>query len=280
MKKIIFLIMGLGLSMYAATEKKIVTVPMPLVTSTNLVPHVTVDANGNPVYIKSKCLENVPQACSEPVSPIACGCCQSCCAYGWSFMIKQGYFYPQEKFLRDIFRSAGSQGGYYIEGDIRYNFCTGFNLEVNGSYFSHKGCSLVCAYDFMCSGTILDCQTPQKCECPCGDPVCFKAPALGVGVNYVYDYCDWIGLLIGSGVKIFFVTIDTKYPYVLQHESRYAPGVYLQTGLMFNPCRGFLVELFADYMYGGISSKSTCCSSCYKINVGGFATGIGLGYEF
>jgi hypothetical protein len=37
-------------------------------------------------------------------------------------MIKQGYFVPQEKALRNMFSCCGSKGGYFIEGarDIMY----------------------------------------------------------------------------------------------------------------------------------------------------------------
>lgn len=198
----------------------------------------------------------------------------------WSLMIKQGYFYPQEESLRNIFRCRGTRGGYYIEADMRYHFCAGFNIEINGSYFSHKGCSLICAYDFICSNGISICQSKQKTKFLCGDQLCFRNPAIGFGLKYIYDYCYSMSFLCGIGIKLFFVAIDTQYPYVLSHESKFAPGIYIQTGIMTNPCMGFLLEFFADYLYGHMGSGLTCCSNSYAINVGGLVMGIGLGYRF
>lgn len=278
MKKIICLVILLSHSLFSATSN-VSTMPLPLIAGTNLMTNVMVDSNGNPVYLKSKTLDSIAQPCCNQTEIKECGC-RSCCAYGWSFLIKQGYFYPQEKCLRDIFQCAGSRGGYYLEADMRYNFCKGFNIEIDGSYFSHKGCSVVYAYDFVCSNTLIECQQTQECGYSCGDPVCFKAPAIGFGLKYIYDPCCWLGILIGGGFKVFFVSVDTQYPFIISHQSSYAPGFYVQTGLQFNPCGGLLIEVFADYMYGRMCSNSSCCSNNYKVNVGGFATGVGLGYKF
>ncbi len=214
----------------------------------------------------------------------ACDCC-----HGFSAVLKQGYFYPQDCTLSEMFKTGGgSKGGYYVEGAFRYdiagNCCRCINeidLEINGGYFSHKGHSLIYVLDQASSSTVCP---PQVAPCRCGEPVCYKLPMFGFGIKFLFgDRChDWVNAFIGGGLKAFFMRTggpDTNAGIVRQVYKRDVGGV-LQTGLLFKVRHALLIELFLDYM-----ARTTCCkclpgTPATSIKLGGVAAGIGIGVQF
>lgn len=193
--------------------------------------------------------------------------------HGWMVALKQGYFVPQEKVLRDIFNCTGSKGGYFVEGALRYNVWDCLYLELNGSYFGRKGRALI----IPTSTTTGCCHEP----CGCGECVKFKMPTIGLGLKYYWWFRDYVSLFVGGGVKGFFVRIENDSPYVNHCTNKNAAGGFVHTGLLFDAYKGLFFELFADYL--GTRIKCPCTDSSnlhYKLNVGGFAGGIGIGYKF
>jgi hypothetical protein len=192
--------------------------------------------------------------------------------HNWIASLKQGYFIPQEKILRDIFNGHGSKGGYFIEGALRYNVWNCLYVELNGSYFEHKGRALVT--------TISSDNTYKNCS-SCSECVDFKMPTVGLGLKYYWWFRNDISFFLGGGLKGFFVHIKNDSLYVPHHDNQSSAGGFIHTGFLFNIHKGFSLELFADYLGSRIKCPwQTNTSLRYKLNVSGFAGGIGLDYSF
>lgn len=220
----------------------------------------------------------------------------------WALTLKNGYFYPQECILREIFDRCGGKGGYWVEGAFRYRFWKGLNAEVSGSYFKHDGIAL--------------------CGCECTE---VKIPTLGLGLKYFCECHERVEIFVGAGLRVFFYRERNCSPYVCQCVDETTVGGMVNVGVEFNVYKGFFIDLFADYNFKKLcpdccnnccgpcgtsccgSSCETCCtpccspcgtccnpcgtscgspcgmccpSCCYEIHVGGFVGGIGIGYKF
>jgi hypothetical protein len=239
--------------------------------------------------------------------------------YGIAFTLKNGYFYPQEKVLRNIFDRKGSKGGYWVEGALRYNFWKGLNIEASGSYFKRSGYALCCPvtcntnYSTSCCNTTCcnttgcntECNT-SRCGCECTE---VRIPTVGLGLKYFWDCCDWCQLFIGAGLRIFFYREKNSSPYVVPCVSKTTAGGMVNAGIEFDVYKGFFIDLFIDYNFSKLNncckaccypcsspcsssctsctsfcSTTSCCSycpsCCFDINLGGVVGGIGLGYKF
>lgn len=216
----------------------------------------------------------------------------------WTLTLKNGYFYPQECVLREIFDRCGGKGGYWVEGAVRYRFWKGLNAEVSGSYFKHDGVAL--------------------CGCECTE---VKIPTLGLGLKYFCECHDRVEVFVGAGLRVFFYRERNCSPYVCQCVDETTVGGMVNFGVEFNVYKGFFIDLFVDYNFKKLSPDccnnnnncypcgtsctsnnfcSTCCtpcctpccspcfspcgnccpSYCYEIHIGGFVGGIGIGYKF
>lgn len=212
----------------------------------------------------------------------------------WAFTLKNGYFYPQECVLREIFDCCGGKGGYWIEGALRYRFWKGLNAEVSGSYFKHDGIAL--------------------CGCECTE---VKIPTLGLGLKYFCECHERVEVFVGAGLRVFFYRERNCSQYVCQRVDETTVGGMVNFGVEFNVYKGFFIDLFADYNFkklspDGCNNNNNCCNSCstscfsgnscgtctpccspccspcgnccpsccYKIHIGGFVGGVGIGYKF
>jgi len=217
-------------------------------------------------------------------------CCTPCCdpcddCYGVALTIKNGFFYPQDSTLRDIFDRKSSKGGYWVEGALRYNFWKELNAEISGSYFSHKGIAL--------------------CGTECTE---IKLPTLGLGLKYFFrptDCCNCcnncferVSFFVGGGLRVFFYHEHNNSPYVIQYIDKTVAGGMVNFGVEFDVCQCFFIDLFADYNFGKLKldCNNTCCTSCttasstdcgyccpsysYDLKLGGLVAGIGLGVKF
>jgi len=237
--------------------------------------------------------------------------------YGVAFTLKNGFFYPQEKVLRNIFDRKGSKGGYWIEGAVRYNFWKGLNVEASGSYFKRTGYSLCCPVtcDSTCCST--NCCWPTSCNTGCNTSGCttcrcgcecteVKIPTLGLGLKYFWECCDCCEPFIGAGLRVFFYREKNSSSYVVQCVNKTAVGGMINGGIEFDICNGFFIDLFVDYNFSKLnnscnsccypcstncntscnpcssttSCNSCCPSCCFDIHLGGVVGGIGLGYKF
>jgi len=190
--------------------------------------------------------------------------------HGWTCIVKQGYFIPQEKALRDMFSCSGSKGGYFIEGAARYNVWNCLYLELNASYFGKKGRALITTV----TGT--DC-----CETTCGECIKFKLPSIGLGLKYFYYFRDYASFFVGGGIKGFFAHITQDSLYAPRCDNANTAGGFIHAGLLFDVYKGLNIELFADYLGARLKCPCTDANTIpYKLNIGGFAGGVGIGYSF
>lgn len=203
---------------------------------------------------------------------LGCICTSYAHEHGWMASVKQGYFIPQEKTLRDTFKCCGSRGGYFIEGALRYNVWNCLYLELNGSYFGRKGRAVVT--------TIASDDSANTCCKSCGESVHFKMPTVGLGLKYFYWFHDCISFFAGGGIKGFFVRIKNDSPYVPSCDNQNAVGGFIHTGLLFDLYKGLSIELFADYLGSRLKCPRSTASINYKLDISGFAGGLGISYSF
>jgi len=231
--------------------------------------------------------------CASPTSAWHDSCCTPCCdpcddCYGLAFTVKNGFYYPQDCTLRNIFDRKSSKGGYWVEGAFSYNFWKGLNAEVSGSYFSHKGIAL--------------------CGTECTE---VKLPTFGLGLKYFLRPADWcdcccnncferVSFFIGGGLRLFFYRERNSSPYVIQCIDKTVTGGMVNFGVEFDVWRCFFIDLFVDYNFAKLNldrndvcctpccnpcTQSTACgfccpSCCYDLKLGGVVAGIGLGVKF
>lgn len=212
-----------------------------------------------------------------------CDCCFDSCndyCYDWAVELKQGYFYPQDRYLRDMFKFRGSKGGYMVEGAARWRFWRGFNLELNGSYFSRQGCALVtsltstgtnCSCNpcgVSCNSCNVTCNANCCSSCDCnyraGECVKYKLGTAGLSLKYYFELCqhDWLVPYLGAGAKLFLVRINNCSPYVCPCEHYRKVGGVVHAGLLCRICSGFFADIFMDYLGKSINYGNCCNNSC------------------
>lgn len=187
--------------------------------------------------------------------------------YDITITIKNGYFYPQEKSLRNIFDKHGNKGGFWFEGAMRYDLYKGLNIETSGSYFKHDGYAL------------------------CGnEKTTITIPTFGLGLKYFCPAHDKIVPFIGSGLRLFFYKEQNCSQYVTSF-SKTVVGGMINAGLEFKVHNGFFIDLAFDYNIAKLKNNCcsayfhnnilSCCPSCYNdIYIGGIIASIGIGYTF
>jgi len=188
----------------------------------------------------------------------------------WAVTIKNGYFYPKDEVLRNIFCQCGKSGGYWIEGAVRYNMYKGLNLEASGSYFEKNGKAL--------NGTAC---------------TKVKIPTIGLGLKYFLNCFDKVSFFAGAGVRIFFYNEKNESDEVKRCYKKTTVGGMVNFGCEVDVYKGFFVDLFFDYNFKKLTpcncdncrsynpNTGTCCPSSFAdLHIGGLVTGIGLGYKF
>jgi len=223
--------------------------------------------------------------------------------YGVTFIFKNGYFYPQDCVMRNIFDRCGSKGTYWIEGAARFPLLNNLKIEASGSYTHKKGMAL--------NGN----------EC-----IDFKMPTCAIAITYLFqfkksidlkykfyraNYCNsWdyfferLSFFVGGGLRLFFYSERNGSAYVAQRVDKTTVGGMVNAGLEIDLWKGLFLDLFVDYNFGKVDLDrndlcntcnpcctpcaptttvpcTTCCPSCcFDLNVGGVIGGIGIGYRF
>jgi len=245
--------------------------------------------------------------CLTALPSLAHDRCHDRCRWldGFSFVVKNGYFIPQSDVLRDIFHKGGhGSGGYWVEGDLRYNFWDCFVLEASGSYFQRHGKALI-------SPKCVTLEQPL-----CDEKTKVQIPTFGLGLKYFWSFINgdchrWLtdaSLFIGGGMRVFFYREFDDSPYVPKHVKKNTVGGMVDGGIQMTLCDRWLIELSLDYNIKKLefkctnSCKDSCCKNdkCSKLdccitptlpntccpsarcnlNIGGAVIGLGLGYQF
>jgi len=204
--------------------------------------------------------------------------------YGIAFTLKNGYFYPQDSVLRNIFDQKGPKGGYWVEGAMRYNFWKGLNAEISGSYFKRTGYAILCPSSTACCPTT--CCTTSCCPTSCCTPYCntsccntsccntscctnacecteVKIPTLGLGLKYFVECRKWLEFFFGAGMRVFFYSEKNSSCYVRQCVNKTTVGGMVNAGFEFNVYKGLFIDIFADYNFGKVKPccKTSCCNT-------------------
>lgn len=195
-----------------------------------------------------------------------------------SFTFKNGFFYPQECRLREIFDCCGSKGGYWPELAMGYNFWKRMHVELSGSYFKRTGKILG-----SCDNTEV------------------TLPTLGLGLKYFFcgkecdccceGWCDRCSFFLGTGLRVFFYKEKNCTSYFCNCLKKTRPGGMVNFGFRFRAWRGLFFDLFADYNFGKLKAchfcsqydrtTGSCKPSCFSdLKLGGIVAGIGIGYRF
>jgi len=202
----------------------------------------------------------------------------------WALTFKNGFFYPQECILREIFDRCGSKGGYWPELAIRYNCWKELYIEASGSYFKREGRAL---------------NSDEWTE--------VSIPTFGFGLKYFfnqkdfYDDCDnWLdrcSFFLGGGLRVFFYREKSCPPFFPLCIKKTTVGGMVNAGFEVQVCKNLFIDLFVDYnikkMYLDCDDISLpynnqpnnvcgdCCPSCiYDIHIGGLVAGVGIGCMF
>jgi len=212
-----------------------------------------------------------------------CNKLQGDAEYNWAVTIKSGYFYPQEKILRNIFDRCGGKGGYWLEGAVRYNIFKYLDIEASGSYFNREGRAL---YGNECTKV--------------------KIPTIGFGLKYFFTQIDFYNgegkyenrwsFFLGSGLRVFFYRENNTSPFVLNCVKKTTVGGMVNLGFEFRVWKKLFLDLFMDYNVKKLHlNRKNLCNSSYRlagdnclcfpscthdIHLGGLVSGIGLGYSF
>lgn len=160
-----------------------------------------------------------------------------------NYKVKVGinYFIPSEKAFKDIYG-----GGMMYMGEINIRIWRNIELWIGGSYFSKKG-------------KLTFTQEDTKLE----------IIPIGAGLKF------WLStgspdFYVGGGLS--YILFKEKNP--IGDISKGELGYDGIIGSIVELPWGFLIDLFINYSY------SVTKPADFKVNIGGFKTGIGIGYKF
>lgn len=193
-----------------------------------------------------------------------------------------GYFYPQDKHIREIYGEKGF-AEYELEVatfiDPFINTClkrcnlaencdANWALWGNWSFYKQKGHS-TCLHN----KTHID------------------NSAANFGLKYYFDVSDCtfgsgffdfncLRPYLGLGFGFVYTRFSDHGPGVESH-NKYGFALLAKSGLEWQLNCGFFIDFFFDYAYNHTSKNHHhCCLSTNSVNTGGLKTGIGFGYRF
>ena len=163
-------------------------------------------------------------------------------------------FIPQSSLLRDI-----------------YHYC-GVNYELEGTIPIWKPLQIWWAFDYFNKhGTSQGLHNATK----------IQLFPITLGLKALFR-TRWVQPYFGLGMRYFFVWTHNHSSYV--HESLFKNGMggAAEFGVLIQPIRHFVIDLFTTYSYKSFHTKfsSTSNLSGQTLNVGGWQFGDGFGYQF
>jgi len=156
--------------------------------------------------------------------------------------LKSHYFTPLEQAFRDIYG-----GGIEIGAEASVEIARRLAVWLGGSYFSRKG-----ELTFTKEATELRIMT------------------FGGGIKYIFPAGAGIDLYGAGGVN--YCSYDEEN--VLGEVSKGGLGVVVKAGGLIRIINGIFLDIYTSYSYCKMKPAD------FKINIGGFGAGVGLGYKF
>lgn len=186
----------------------------------------------------SECRPNFcfPQCCGTP-------CCSDLVAE-----VRAGYFYPNSKKFRDIYKHGGAEGELEVSG----TYMGDWKWFGNANYFYKKGHSL----GFYDKTTI-------------------RMIPVSLGLKYQFCFFRGISPYLGLGISYTFTKINNHSDYVKRHVNKNGFGFVVKSGVTFDLSCNFILDLFVDYY-----NQHLHFHHHHNAEMGGFKTGAGIGYRF
>ncbi|NIM91926.1 MAG: hypothetical protein GTO17_13385 [Candidatus Aminicenantes bacterium] len=156
--------------------------------------------------------------------------------------LKGHYFMPSEEAFRDVYG-----GGIEIGAEASVEIGRGLAVWLGGSYFSRKG-----ELTF----------TKEETE--------LRIMAFGGGIKYIFPAGAGIDIYGAAGVN--YCSYDEEN--VLGEVSKGGVGVVMKAGGLVKIINGIFLDIYTSYSYCKMKPAD------FKINIGGFGAGVGLGYRF
>lgn len=102
---------------------------------------------------------------------------------------------------------------------------------------------------------------------------------LSLGANAMAPLgCSFTFIYLGFGISGAYVHTKDESPYLPTHTSKFGVGCVGKFGFLVFCSKHFFVNPFFDYYYQPIHARNTGIHS--QVNLGGFRTGLGVGYQF
>ena len=168
--------------------------------------------------------------------------------------IKSGYFFFSEHIMRQVYNSGG------------------IDVQLSYSQPIWKWLQIYSAVDYIqANGRSLNGHYFTK----------IRVIPLSLGLKPVIPLTSWLDYYLYLGPRYFFVNINNSSNYVDHSKNGNGLGGFAGTGFLFRPIEHFVIDLFGDYSYKKKSFHSSKKNvSGHSVDIGGFAFGAGLGYEF
>lgn len=120
---------------------------------------------------------------------------------------------------------------------------------------------------------------------PFHDKTQIRLVPLTFGLKYIFPVtCDF-SVYLGGGAAYSFLRIHDHSPYVRKHTSREAWGGVVKSGIQYEFCESFFLDVFADYLFQHFSPPNDDDSDYRYIetrsaNLSGLRIGAGVGMKF
>lgn len=106
------------------------------------------------------------------------------------------------------------------------------------------------------------------------DKTTMQLYAASMGVNYTFPLHTYCNPYLGVGVSYAMIRLHDKSPFLKQRMHKYGWGGVAKSGLvcLIGPC--LFLDLFLDYYYTKMTIETV------TLNVGGFRSGLGIGWRY
>jgi len=111
------------------------------------------------------------------------------------------------------------------------------------------------------------------------DKTDLKLGTLSVGSNLVFPcHQSSVQFYLGPGLSTAYLRTRDRTKHLPRKTERWSIGAVGKSGLLIHLGRAVLLDLFFDYYYQPVRTRSSLKER--EIDIGGFRTGGGLGWEF
>jgi hypothetical protein len=173
-------------------------------------------------------------------------------AYRGTTELRVGYFYPVSSVIREIYESG-------VEGEIEtaVRVYGRLHLFANGGFFTKEGRSL----GFKNKTRI-------------------NLFPLSLGLKYHFTLLPVLEFYLGAAPTYTWAYFHDYSPYVKEHVHKSAFGGVGKLGFIYTFWKMAFADFFFDYYYTRISGVHSPGVTSTNRDIGGFRTGLGIGFKY